>query len=252
MSRALAALPYRAALRFSRQPSLWLPALAFPLLFSAIMTSALSVTEQLPEFSVRSSYLSYSVAPSLLQGTLLIATACGLERATDIESRFNNRLLLAPSYRPAPTLSHLFCGGALSGALASVLLAVFAVLGVRAPGGVKAEMAIVVINVLFGVGFSALLVTLAGLTRSVQSVMGAYPLCMLLTFFSTALVPADIMAPWFARIATRNPISWVLADTRDLLNGTSNGSFRGALGLSAVLCAGSALLAVLANRPRAA
>jgi ABC-type multidrug transport system permease subunit len=82
-------------------------------------------------------------------------------------------------------------------------------------------------------------------------VLAAYPLFMLLTFFSTALVPSELMAPWFEAIATRNPVSWLLADIRFLYGeGWSTSVYLGSVGLAGALCVGSALLALPIDRRR--
>jgi ABC-2 type transport system permease protein len=247
----VAALSGRAVRRLSRQPALWGPAVAFPLLFSAILTSALSSAEQLPGFAASSSYLAFTVPPALVQATLLAAVACGLEHSEDIETGFNDRVLLAPAHRLTNSVSHVLCASALSVVLVGVLLLAFWLFGIRAPGGLETYAAVVGIYALLGAGSSGLTVALAGWTGSVQTVLGAYPLVLLLTFFSTALVPAEVMAPWFGTIASRNPLSWFLADVRDLVNGPwSPSAFFAAAALAGVLCIGSAALLVPASRRR--
>jgi ABC-2 type transport system permease protein len=225
--------------------------IAFPLLFSAVFTAALSGTGRLAGFRGAGSYRAYSVPTTLLQAALLAAVACGTERAEDIEMRFDDRFLLSPLHRAAPTISAILCGGLLSGAAAAVLLGTFEVLGAAPSTGREASAALVLLYAVLGAGASGLVVSLAAWTGSVEAVLGAYAPLMLLTFFSTAFVPARLMAPWFAAIATRNPISWLLTDVRSVYSqGWSPSVYLAALGLAVALSAGATLLAVPFNRRR--
>jgi ABC-2 type transport system permease protein len=250
--RALPSLTGRAVARVGRQPSVWIPVLAFPLLFSAVLTSALSSAAGVLGSTVDGSYLSFSIPATLLQATVLAAVACGTGRAEDIETRFDHLLRLSPISRAMTPISHILCGAAVSGAAAVVLLGVFELFDGTPPSGQATSLAVVVLYTLLGAGFSGLVVALATWTGSVQSVLATYPSIMLLTFFSTALVPRELMAPWFAAIATRNPISWILADVRDLYSEAwSTPTYLGTLGLAVALCAGAGLLVVRATRRRA-
>lgn len=249
------ALPWltgRAVARIGRQPSLWAPVLAFPFLFSAVFTAALSSTAGLAGFRGTGSYRAYSVPTALLQAALLAAVAVGTGRAEDIESRFDDRFLLSPLHRAAPTISTILCGAVVTGMAAAVLLGTFAVLGASPSTSAGASAAIVVLYAVLGAGVSGLVVTLAAWTGSVEAVLGTYPPLILLMFFSTAFVPSRLMAPWFAAVATRNPLSWLLTDVRSLYSEAWSPSvYLQALGLAVALSAGATLLAVPVDRRRA-
>jgi ABC-2 type transport system permease protein len=90
--------------------------------------------------------------------------------------------------------------------------------------------------------FAALSITIAGLVRTRERLMGiGQAITMPLFFASNALYPTDIMPAWVRAITHVNPLSYEVNALRQLLLGLP-GNFAALLGATAVGIAAASLL----------
>jgi ABC-2 type transport system permease protein len=86
------------------------------------------------------------------------------------------------------------------------------------PLRILAAMAVVMLGAAF---FACLSMTLAGLVRSLDRLMGiGQAITMPLFFASNALYPVDVMPSWLHVLSTINPLSYKVLVLRALLIGT--------------------------------
>ena len=86
------------------------------------------------------------------------------------------------------------------------------------PLRILAAMAVVMLGAAF---FACLSMTLAGLVRSRDRLMGiGQAITMPLFFASNALYPVDVMPSWLHALSTVNPLSYEVDALRGLLIGT--------------------------------
>ncbi len=126
---------------------------------------------------------------------------------------------------PAPA-SALICGKAFAAGIRSVVqvigvLIIAFLMGVQLtsnPLRILAAMAVVVLGAAF---FACLSMSLAGLVRNRDRLMGiGQAITMPLFFASNALYPVDIMPEWLRWLSAVNPLSYEVNALRGLLLGT--------------------------------
>ena len=127
------ALIRRAANEILRVPGAAIPGVLAPTIFFLGLTSVFGALTHLPGFDP-TSYKSFMIPVSLLQGAGFTGAATGVNLARDIEQGWFDRLLVSPAPRPV-----LLAGLVLSAALRSLipatfLLAVGFAIGVNWPG----------------------------------------------------------------------------------------------------------------------
>ncbi|MEC8729654.1 MAG: ABC transporter permease, partial [Actinomycetota bacterium] len=115
----IGALSSRSVLSLVRQPSLVVPSLVFPLFFVALGAASFARAINIPGFPKVDSFLDFALAGSVVQGVLFGSVTSATALATDIETGFFDRLLVAPSSRTAILVGRL--AGAMVYGLAQTL-----------------------------------------------------------------------------------------------------------------------------------
>jgi ABC-2 type transport system permease protein len=191
------------------QPALWL--LIFGTTFSklhVINTGSVS-------------YLAFLAPGIIAQSALFISIFYGIQIIWERDAGVLAKLMVTPA--PA---SALITGKAFAAAVRSVaqvvgVLALAYVMGIGMtinPLRILAAMAVVMLGSAF---FACLSMTLAGLVRSRDRLMGiGQAITMPLFFASNALYPVDVMPAWLHVLSTVNPLSYEVHALRALLIGT--------------------------------
>ena len=97
----------RSTLEIVRQPAMSAPSMVFPIFFAALGASSFGKTTNLPGFPEVDSFLQFSLAATVIQGVLFGSISGAAALATDIENKFFDRLLLAPSTRSGIVLARI-------------------------------------------------------------------------------------------------------------------------------------------------
>jgi ABC-2 type transport system permease protein len=218
----------------SRNPSLLIPSLVFPLFFFTAFAGGLSRVSDIPGFDFPPGYTAFQFVFVLLQSAAFGGVFTGFGIARDFEGGFARRLLLA-----APHRSGIVFGYALAALgrwlfTASVLTVVALAAGMEVGGnGVD----------LFGLYALALLVNAAGVlwasgvamrVRSMQAGPLMQMPVFLTLFFAPVYVPLDLLDGWIHAVAKVNPATQLLESGRSLIAGDPSGvalAFGAALGL---------------------
>jgi len=211
-------LARRAVLSTLRQPSVYLPALFFPLLIAAVNTAAVGRAVDLPEFPHEiDSFLSFLLPATMVQGVMFGAVSSGSDIALDIQDGFFERLLASPVWRPSILVGRLSGGAALGGLQALVFMAVLVPFGAEIEGGVPAVVVLVVVAMVVGIaigGFTAAIGVRSGQQETVQNM---FPLTFILLFLSSAFFPTQLMSGWYREVAERNPLTLMIDPMRRLV-----------------------------------
>ena len=214
--RQYAALSGRSIVNIVRSPAEFVPSLTFPLLFLAINTAALTDTTRLPGFP-GDSFLDFAVVGTILQGVLFAAMTPGAHLARDVENGFFERLLSSPVARTSIIVRRL-ASAALLGFVAVLWFHVVTLpFGLEVAGGLPAVLAIALVCAVLAAGIGALVVALALRTGSSEAVQGSLPLIFVMLFLSSAFFPVAMMSGWFANVAERNPLTWLIDSVRHLV-----------------------------------
>ena len=219
------ALAKRAVNGSIRQLPLMLPSIIFPLFFVAINTA--SFNKSLPllraaAYPKLDSFLTFTLAATVVQGVMFGCVAGATDMATDIEQGFFERMIAAPASRIAIIVARLAGStviGAMQGTIFTLILMAF---GARLAGGFPAFLVLIVASGLLALAFGGLMSAIAIKTGSAEVVQSSFPIVFVLLFASSAFFPRQTMRGVFKTVATWNPISPVVEGLRELIiNGWS-------------------------------
>jgi ABC-2 type transport system permease protein len=191
------------------QPALWL--LIFGTTFSrlhVINTGSVS-------------YLAFLAPGIIAQSALFISIFYGIQIIWDRDAGILAKLMVTPAPASALITGKSFAAGVRSVAQVIGVLALAYLMGVGLtinPLRILGAMAVVMLGAAF---FACLSMTLAGLVRSRDRLMGiGQAITMPLFFASNALYPANVMPAWLHVLAHVNPLSYEVDALRALLIGT--------------------------------
>jgi ABC-2 type transport system permease protein len=210
-------LALRAFMRSVRQPGQLFFALAFPLVFLAVIASGLNRASALKGFPT-DSFVAFMLAIPFVHGSLFTAINSAIELGRDIETGFLNRLALTPARSVALMLGNLVGGVALGLVQFSVYFVAGVAAGVDFKAGLLGIPVLFLLAALVAIAFGAAGMTIALRTGSSDGVQGMFPLFFVLLFLSSMNLPRNLIeADWFRWIATANPVSYLIEGLRSLV-----------------------------------
>ena len=166
-------------------------------------------------------YLAFLAPGIIAQSALFISIFYGIQIIWDRDAGLLAKLMATPAPAAALVTGKAFAAGVRSVAQAFCVLVLAYAMRIHMtynPFRVLAAMAVVMLGSAF---FACLSITLAGLVRSRDRLMGiGQAITMPLFFASNALYPVDIMPGWLHALSTVNPLSYEVNALRSLLLGT--------------------------------
>jgi ABC-type multidrug transport system permease subunit len=208
----IAALVRRAGNELVRVPGAAIPGVLAPAIFFIGLSSVFGHLTLLPGFDT-SSYQSFLIPVSLLQGAGFTGAATGVNLARDIEQGWFDRLLASPAPRWT-----LLTGMVLSASIRSLIPATFLLiigfaLGVHWPG---IDGLVLTYVLVMGMGVvAALWGSMLALRYRSQS---AAPLMQsgmfVAVLMTTAYAPASLLQGWLHTAARINPVTHVIEAAR--------------------------------------
>jgi ABC-2 type transport system permease protein len=213
----VAVLGSRAFVRSLRQPGQLFFALAFPLVFLAVVASGLNRADSLPGFP-DDSFLDFMLAIPFVHGALFTAINSAVELGRDVETGFLNRLALTPARGTAIMLGNLAGGVAMALVQFSIYLTAGTIAGAEFEAGWLGIPVLFLLAALVAIAFGAAGMTIALRTGSSDGVQGMFPLFFVVFFLSSMNMPRDLIeAEWFRWIANANPVSYLIEGLRSLV-----------------------------------
>jgi ABC-2 type transport system permease protein len=165
-------------------------------------------------------YLAFLAPGIIAQSALFISIFYGIQIIWDRDAGILAKLMVTPAPASALITGKAFAAGVRSVAQVVGVLALAYVMGVHMtanPLRILAAMGIVVLGSAF---FACLSMTLAGLVRNRDRLMGiGQAITMPLFFASNALYPVDVMPDWLRWLSKINPLSYEVNALRTLLVG---------------------------------
>lgn len=190
------------------QPALWL--LIFGQVFSRLQVID---TGSVP-------YLAFLAPGIIAQSALFISIFYGIQIIWDRDAGILAKLMVTPAPASALVTGKAFAAGVRSIAQVIGVLALVYLMGVAMtinPLRILAAMGVVLLGAAF---FACLSMTLAGLVRNRDRLMGiGQAITMPLFFASNALYPVDVMPEWLRWLSAVNPLSYEVNALRTLLVG---------------------------------
>lgn len=167
------------------------------------------------------SYLAFLAPGIIAQSALFISIFYGIQIIWDRDAGILAKLMVTPAPASALVTGKAFAAGVRSVAQVIGVTALAYLMGVGLtmnPLRILAAMAVVMLGAAF---FACLSMTLAGLVRSRDRLMGiGQAITMPLFFASNALYPVDVMPAWLHVLSKVNPLSYEVDALRALLIGT--------------------------------
>ncbi|MCV7011960.1 ABC transporter permease [Mycolicibacterium madagascariense] len=190
------------------QPALWL--LIFGQTFSRLHVID---TGNVP-------YLAFLAPGIIAQSALFISIFYGIQIVWDRDAGILAKLMVTPAPPSALITGKAFAAGVRSIAQVVGVMLIAYLMGIHLtanPLRILAAMAVVVLGSAF---FACLSMTLAGLVRNRDRLMGiGQAITMPLFFASNALYPVDVMPSWLRWLSSVNPLSYEVNALRALLLG---------------------------------
>lgn len=155
-----------------------------------------------------------------IQTALFAGNGSGIGLVEDMRIGVFNKLLATPMSRSA-----MFVGKTLAGAatvavqvLLIEILAAIVTKGDSLPTGIPGAIGVILIGVLFSLGFAGLSNIIALATKSTEAtiIIGNFILLPLL-FASGAFAPPDVLPGWLKAIASVNPVNYGIEAARHLM-----------------------------------
>jgi ABC-2 type transport system permease protein len=203
----------RSLMLIPRVPSTFVPSLIFPIFSVIAFSGAFSAIVNIPGFPVPK-IIDWMLPMSIVQGAAFAGITVGLGMARDLEAGFFDRLLLAP-VRPVALILGPMAAAAVRAFIPFVLvLSVGMLAGARLPGGVPGAFMLLLASegvALLGASWA---IGLALRAKSMQIAPLMQMGIFLSVFLSTAQVPLAVMTGWLHTVARINPMTNILALSR--------------------------------------
>jgi len=208
----IAALMSRARNELLRVPGAAIPGVLAPTIFFLGLNGVFGALIQLRGFDV-STYESFIVPISMLQGAGFTGAAAGVNLARDIEQGWLDRLLVSPAPRWV-LLAGTVCGASVRALIpATFVLAIALPLGAGWPGieGLIVTYFMVVLMAAVAACWGSML-ALRFKSQSAAPLMQAGVMAAILT--TTAYAPMALLQGWLQDVARINPITDVVEAAR--------------------------------------
>jgi ABC-2 type transport system permease protein len=213
------AVAWRNLHNFFTNPTMFVPALLFPLFFFTAFAGGLSNVENTPGFDFPSGYTAFQFVFVLLQSSAFGGVFTGLSMARDYESGFGRRMMLA-----APHRLGILAGYALSALGRAVtvwimLTAIALAVGMQVGGTAVDLLGLYALAALLNL---AAIMWAGGIALRFRS-MQAGPLMQtptfLVLFLAPVYVPVDLLRGWVETVANVNPLTALLEAGRGFISG---------------------------------
>jgi ABC-2 type transport system permease protein len=230
-----------------RTPFALIPALVIPMFFFFVNVGSLSeLTSFAGVANAKNFFLPVSILFAVSNG------GAGLRMVEDIESGYFDKLLLTPARRLAILIGSMGADFARTLVQATLVLLVGWVAGADLGLGPAGAGLLVLVAALWGLVYGAIGYAIALKTGNSQATQSAFVVFFPFVFITTSFAPREALSGWFATAASLNPVTYVLAGLRSLLEESFDaGALLAAPGAIAAVGAVTLTLAFRAMRGRA-
>lgn len=209
---AIAALMRRALNELLRVPGAAIPGILAPSIFMLGLTGVFGELTELRGFTT-DSFLSFILPVSLIQGATFTGAATGVNLARDIEVGWFDRLLAAPTPRPA-----LLAGIVMSASMRALLpiagvLLIGLALGAQWPG-LDGLVVAVVLAAAFASVSASWTVTLALRFKTQAAAPLMQASMFMAVLFTTSYAPQEVLTGWLYYVAKYNPVTRIVEGVR--------------------------------------
>jgi ABC-2 type transport system permease protein len=156
-------------------------------------------------------------------GTAILLGVTGVSRAPalvlDIQNHYFDRLLLTPVRRTSILLGHMVADMAVAAALTVPIIVLGLILGVRFVDGPLGVVVFMGLAALWSLAFSGFGYAVALKTGNPAAVNSVFLLFFPFLFLTSAYVPRSQLSGWLGKVATVNPVTYLLGGLRSIVLG---------------------------------
>ncbi len=213
------AVAWRQLHNFVTSPALLLPSIIFPLFFLLAFGGGLSSVGDVPGFDFPSGYLAFQFVWSLLQTAAFGGVFTGFSIATDYESGFARRLMLAAPNRVGIVAGYATAGVVRGVVTGVVLWAVALLSGMRVHGSPLDLAGLIALALVLNLAATLFGTGVAMRIRSLQAGPLMQTPVFLALFLTPVWVPLELLTGWIKVVASANPVSALLEAGRGFISG---------------------------------
>jgi ABC-2 type transport system permease protein len=173
---------------------------------------------KLPGFGY-DNYLQFLVPTIVGLTALNSAFQSGMGMVTDMDAGLLDKFLIAPIRRSSILLGKIAADATRMAIQSSLIIVVSFIMGARFKTGLLGILAMILIAVLFGIAWAGISNVVALRTRNAEltmliGILITFPIL----FLSTGFMPSALLPSWLDTVATFNPITYLVAALRALVN----------------------------------
>jgi ABC-2 type transport system permease protein len=200
-----------------RTPDSLLPTMFIPLFFLVVNIGQAGrvFPSGTTDFLNGQGYAAFQLPSSLLLSASFGAAALYLTE--EIEGGYFDKLRATPISRISLILGRLYAEVAKTAVVASAMIAIAMLFGVRIKSGILGFLLILVICSLWAVVFSGFMQLVSLKTRSAAATQGASTVFFPLLFVTPNFVPRNMLTRPMEIAATFNPVTYVMEAVRSLI-----------------------------------
>jgi len=232
------AVGWRGAHNYFTNPANIIPGLLFPLFFFTAFAGGLSRVSSIPGFDYGTNYTAFVYGFVLLQASAFGGTFTGFSIASDFESGFARRLMLAAPNHNGIIVGYWLTGLARAVFTIAIVTVVALAAGMDVVGGGLDLLGLFTLALLVNAAATLFGSGVAMRLRSMQAGPAMQVPVFLALFLAPVWVPYDLLTGWVHAAATLNPVTRFLETERGFLVGEPTH-----VGLAFLLAAGLVLAA---------
>jgi ABC-2 type transport system permease protein len=223
MSRTLAVargVAWRTLHNFFSNPSLFLPAILFPLFFFTAFAGGLSRIQDVPGFPFTHGYTAFQFVFVLFQSAAFGGVFVGFGIARDFESGFGRRLFLAAPNRKGIIIGYAAAALGRWLVTATMLTCIALIVGMQVGGSGVDLFGMYTLGMIVNVAAILWAMGIAMRFRTMQAGPIMQMPVFLILFFAPVYVPLALLSGWIHTVATLNPITRILEAGRGFISGS--------------------------------
>jgi ABC-2 type transport system permease protein len=177
-----------------------------------IATLGKSLTQNFgPDFD----YEAFQMPTAILLGVTGVSRAGAM--VLDVQDGYLDRLLMTPVRRVAILLGHMVADVTVAMALTIPILIVGFFLGIEFEAGPLGIVAFIALAALWNLAFAGFGYAIALKTGNPAAVQSSFLLFFPFLFLTTSYVPRQALSGWLDRVASFNPVTYLLEGLRSLV-----------------------------------
>lgn len=211
---------WREMKRYKKSRSGVLIRLIQPAIWIIVVGNTFAGTKPLIEaVGFQGEYIEFMTPGVIVLTAIFTSIFGGVNTLWDRRYGFMNKALTSPVSRSSIALGKMMAISLISALQASLILGIALAIGVSFQNFLMI-VPIMVIVILFSLGFSGISVTVAAVAKSQETFWGVINfLGMPLFMISPALFPLELLPKWLATVASVNPVTYTVLLVRDMMGG---------------------------------